>query len=54
MKEITLKLNPQQLDLIYRGLLELPGKYTLDLIEELKKQLNSQVEEKKETESKSE
>jgi hypothetical protein len=39
MKDITLTLSPQQLDVIFRGLMELPTKYTLELIEEIKKQL---------------
>lgn len=46
-EKVTLELTPNELEVIYRGLLELPSKYSLVVIQSVQAQLQNQL--KKET-----
>jgi hypothetical protein len=41
-EKISIVLTNQQLEVVYRGLLELPSKYSLSVIQEIEKQIKEQ------------
>ena len=42
MEKFKIEVTEQDMEVIYRGLLELPAKYTLNLIQDLETQFRSQ------------
>jgi len=44
MEKVTLEFTNQEVEVIFRGLLELPSKFSLPVIQEMEKQLKDKKE----------
>jgi hypothetical protein len=49
-KKVTLVVTQKQLEVIFAGILEIPAKYSLSIIQDLQKQVQGQIDEPKENE----
>lgn len=43
-KKITLEVTQKELEVVFTGILEIPAKYSLGLIQKLQKQVQGQIE----------
>jgi hypothetical protein len=46
-KKVKLEVTQKQLEVIFAGILELPAKYSLSIIQDLQRQVQGQIEETK-------
>lgn len=42
-EKVTLEITAKQLEIIYRGLLELPAKYSFSVVKEIENQVKAQI-----------